>query len=84
VKTVQRLDFNEDVQPILALWPCFRLEIGTGVLLGQTGDYQWNQPFSAGGWLMLRNAPDFALSLKVDRKVSALISKMDTTQHYRG
>jgi hypothetical protein len=60
------------------------MEIGTGVLLGQTGDYQWNQPFSAGGWLMLRNAPDFALSLKIDRKVSALISKMDTTQHYRG
>jgi len=66
------------------LWPDFRLEIGTRVLLGQTGDYQWNQPFSAGSWLMLRNAPDFALSLNVERKVSTLISKMDTTQHYRG
>ena len=62
------------------LWPDFRMDTSTRVVLGQIGDFEWNQPFSGGGWFMLRSAPNFTSS-----SVSgALISKMDSTQHYRG
>ena len=62
------------------LWPDFRMDTSTRVELGQIGDFEWNQPFSSGGWFMLRSAPNFTSS-----KVSgALISKMDSTQHDRG
>ncbi len=56
------------------------MDTSTRVELGQIGDFEWNQPFSSGGWFMLRSAPNFTSS-----KVSgALISKMDATQHDRG
>ena len=56
------------------------MDTSTRVELGQMGDFEWNQPFSSGGWFMLRSAPNFTSS-----KVSgALISKMDATQHDRG
>jgi hypothetical protein len=62
------------------LWPDFRMDTSTRVELGQIGDFEWNQPFSSGGWFMLRSAPNFTSS-----KVSGtLISKMDSTQHDRG
>ncbi len=62
------------------LWPDFRLDTTTRIELGQTGDYEWNQPFSTGGWMMLRSAPNFT-----NNKVTgSLISKMDTTAHFRG
>ena len=62
------------------LWPDFRMDTSTRVVLGQTGDFESNQPFSSGGWFMVRSAPNFTSS-----SVSgALISKMDTTQHNRG
>jgi hypothetical protein len=62
------------------LWPDFRMAASTRVNLGQTGDYDTNQPLSAGGWIMLRSAPNF----HVEGTASALISKMDTIQHNRG
>ncbi len=62
------------------LWPDFRMEANTRVALGQIGDFDTNQPFSAGGWIMLRYAPNF----KISDRSGALISKMDTTQHNRG
>ena len=56
------------------------MDTSTRVEMGQMGDFEWNQPFSSGGWFMLRSAPNFTSS-----KVSgALISKMDATQHDRG
>ena len=56
------------------------MDTSTRVDMGQIGDFEWNQPFSSGGWFMLRSAPNFTSS-----KVSgALISKMDSTQHDRG
>ncbi len=62
------------------LWPDFRMDTSTRVVLGQTGDFEWNQPFSSGGWFMLRSAPNFTSS-----SVSGvLVSKMDATQHNRG
>jgi hypothetical protein len=62
------------------LWPDFRMDTSTRVEMGQIGDFEGNQPFSSGGWFMLRSAPNFTSS-----KVSgALISKMDSTQHDRG
>ena len=62
------------------LWPDFRMDTSTRVDMGQIGDFEGNQPFSSGGWFMLRSAPNFTSS-----KVSgALISKMDSTQHDRG
>jgi Protein of unknown function (DUF1553)/Protein of unknown function (DUF1549)/Planctomycete cytochrome C/Concanavalin A-like lectin/glucanases superfamily len=61
-------------------WPDFRLDTGTRIMLGQTGDFEWNHPFSLGGWFMMRSAPNFG-----DASVTgALISKMDTTQQNRG
>jgi hypothetical protein len=62
------------------LWPDFRMRASTRVLLGQTGDYDTKQPFSAGGWFMFRSAPNFP----VGSSSGALLSKMDTTQHNRG
>jgi hypothetical protein len=62
------------------LWPDFRMQSSTRVLLGQAGDYEARQPFSSGGWFMLRTAPNYTAS----DTPSALISKMDAKQHDRG
>jgi hypothetical protein len=62
------------------LWPDFRIDASTHIMLGQTGDEDWNEPFSLGGWFMLRAAPNYT----VESTSGALISKMDTTQHNRG
>jgi hypothetical protein len=62
------------------LWPDMRMDTSTRVELGQIGDFEWNQPFSSGGWFMLRSAPNFTSS----KVAGALISKMDATQHDRG
>jgi mono/diheme cytochrome c family protein len=62
------------------LWPDFRIDASTHIMLGQTGDEDWNQAFSLGGWFMLRDAPNYT----VESTSGALISKMDTTQHNRG
>jgi len=60
------------------LWPDFRMQSSTRVLLEQTGDYEANQPFSSGGWFMFRSAPFHPGSF------GTLLSKMDSTQHDRG
>ena len=62
------------------LWPDFRMDTSTRVMLGQTGDFEWDQPFSGGGWFMTRTAPSFASK----KGAGALISKMDTTAQNRG
>ncbi len=62
------------------LWPDMRMDTSTRIELGQIGDFEWNQPFSSGGWFMLRSAPNFTSS----KVAGALISKMDATQHDRG
>jgi hypothetical protein len=62
------------------LWPDFRMDTSTHILLGQTGDYESNQAFSSGAWFMFRSAPNYSL----DNASGALLSKMDTTQHNRG
>src|SRR6202044_2398415 len=36
------------------LWPDFRMQSSTRVLLGQTADYEATHAFSAGGWFMFR------------------------------
>jgi mono/diheme cytochrome c family protein len=61
------------------LWPDFRMLSSTRVLFDQTGDYEAGQPFSSGGWFMMRSAPYFAVG-----DTETLISKMDSTEHYRG
>lgn len=63
------------------LWPDMRMETSTHIVLGQTGNYEWNQAFSSGGWFMVRNAPNYSLK---DNANGALLAKMDTTQHNRG
>ena len=60
------------------LWPDFRMQSSTRVLLGQTGDFEAKQAFSSGGWFMFRSAPSHPGSF------GTLISKMDSTQHERG
>ena len=62
------------------LWPDMRMDTSTRVELGQIGDFEWSQPFSSGGWFMLRSAPNFTSS----KVAGALIAKMDSTQHDRG
>lgn len=62
------------------LWPDFRMDTSTRVEMGQIGDFEGNQPFSSGGWFMLRSAPNLTSS----KVAGALISKMDSTQHDRG
>jgi hypothetical protein len=62
------------------LWPDMRMETSTHIVLGQTGDYEWDQAFSSGGWFMVRSAPNYHL----DNAQGALLAKMDTTQHNRG
>jgi mono/diheme cytochrome c family protein len=62
------------------LWPDFRMDTSTRVDVGQIGDFERDQPFSSGGWFMLRSAPNFTSS----QVAGVLISKMDATQHNRG
>jgi hypothetical protein len=62
------------------LWPDMRMDTSTRLELGQIGDFEWSQPFSSGGWFMLRSAPNFTSS----KVAGALVSKMDSTQHDRG
>ena len=62
------------------LWPDFRMDTSTRVMLGQAGNYEGTQHFSSGGWFMLRSAPN----LSSDSASGALISKMDSAEHNRG
>jgi mono/diheme cytochrome c family protein len=62
------------------LWPGFRMQSNTRVVLDDSGDFEGNQAFSVGGWFMFRSAPYFA----TEDTPGALISKMDTTAHDRG
>src|ERR1017187_3937516 len=62
------------------LWPDFRMDTNTHIVLGQTGDYEGSQAFSSGGWFMLRSAPNYNL----DNETGSLLSKMDAGQHNRG
>jgi hypothetical protein len=62
------------------LWPGFRMQPTTRVSLGQTADFDTSQPFSVGGWMMIRSAPNYF----IDAESGTLISKMDSTQHDRG
>ena len=59
------------------LWPDFRMDTSTHILLGQAGDYESNQAFSSGAWFMFRSAPNYSL----DNASGTLLSKMDTAQH---
>ena len=60
------------------LWPDFRMQSSTRVLLGQAGDYEASHAFSFGGWFMFRAAPFHPGSF------GTLASKMESTQHGRG
>src|SRR6266496_4156325 len=60
------------------LWPDFRMQSSTRVLLGQAGDYEASHPFSSGGWFMFRSAPFHPGSF------GTLLSKMESSQHDRG
>jgi len=62
------------------LWPDFRMDASTHIVLGKTGDYESNQAFSSGGWFMVRSAPNYSL----DNASGALLSRMDTNQRNRG
>src|SRR5580658_11342180 len=62
------------------LWPDFRMDTNTHILLGQAGDYEGNQAFSSGGWFMMRSAPNYASY----NETGALLAKMDATEHDRG
>jgi len=62
------------------LWPGFRMQPATRVNLGQAADFDTTQPFSVGGWMMLRSAPNYS----VDGTTGTLISKMDASAHNRG
>ena len=58
------------------LWRDFRPSTATHVNLGQMGNFDWNQPFSVGGWFMLRAQPGFAGK----DLTGTLVSKMDSVK----
>jgi hypothetical protein len=60
------------------LWPDFRMQSSTRVLIGQAGNYEASHAFSGGGWFMFRSAPFHPGSF------GTLLSKMESTQHDRG
>jgi hypothetical protein len=62
------------------LWPDFRMDPSTRILLGQLADYERTEPFSSGGWFMMRNGPN----LTMDGESGSLLAKMDAKQHNRG
>ncbi len=62
------------------LWPDFRMDTSTRAEMGQLGDFEWDRPFSSGGWFMLRSAPNFTSS----KVAGALIAKMNSPEHDRG
>jgi len=62
------------------LWPDFRMETSTRILLGQTGDFESNQAFSAGGWFMMRYSANYT----IDSESGSLLAKMDAAAHNRG
>ncbi len=62
------------------LWPDFRMATTARVMLGQTGDFEWNQPFSGGGWFMLRRE----VLVRDTNATGTLVSKMDAARHDRG
>ncbi|WP_165420416.1 DUF1553 domain-containing protein [Edaphobacter modestus] len=62
------------------LWPDFRMDTSAHVDLGQTGDFEWSQRFSSGGWFMIRSTPNFPAA-KIN---GSLFSKMDITKMNRG
>jgi len=53
------------------LWPDFRTGTSTHITLGETGNYEWNQAFSSGGWFMMRSAPNYGL----DNAKGALVAR---------
>lgn len=62
------------------LWPDVRFDTATRLDLGQVADFEGNQPFSAGGWFMVRAVPN----IRAVKIRGSLLSKMDTTQADRG
>src|ERR1700744_5419633 len=56
------------------------MQPSTRVVLGQTAEFATSQPFSVGGWMMLRSAPNYS----VEGTNGTLISRMDSTRHDRG
>ena len=59
------------------LWPDFRMQSNTRVILDRSGDFEENQAFSAGGWFMLRSAPYFALDNNPGANSNANYGKCD-------
>lgn len=54
--------FKADTNPLIWgesswFWPSMRMDIFTRLALGQTGDVEAGEKFSAGGWIMLRAKP---------------------------
>ncbi len=62
------------------LWPDFRLDTTTRILLGQNGDFEANHAFSAGGWFMMRYSANYNL----DSESGSLLAKMDSANKNRG
>ncbi len=55
-------EFKADTNPLIWgenswLWPSMRMDIFTRVRLGDLGDVESNEAFSAGGWIFLRASP---------------------------
>ena len=73
--TVAPLIWGEDTW----LWPSARFEMNTKLSIPEAGDFERNQPFSAGGWVMVRAMPG---SNGVPN--GALFSRMDHENKDRG
>jgi mono/diheme cytochrome c family protein len=74
--TVSRLVWKEE----WVHWPAMRMDMSTRMELGALGDFDANQPFSAGGWFMVRGEPGNG-----GAKSGSFLSKMsDAARKHRG
>lgn len=60
----KQAEFKADTNPLVWgettwLWPSMRMDIQTHLSLGGSGDVEADEPFSAGGWVMLREKPGY-------------------------
>ena len=79
--------FKADTNPLVWgentwLWPSMRMEIFTRVALGNLGDVEADEKFSAGGWLMLRAKPGGGA--KTGTGSGALLARMGDEQRRGG
>jgi hypothetical protein len=82
-------EFKADTNPLVWgettwLWPSMRMEIASRLPLGDSGDVDAADKFSAGGWLMLRAKPGGRNGMGAGTGNGALLARMGDDKHLGG